>query len=225
MRKYILAALVAGTFATPAFAQVVPGPFTGFRLEGLVGYDRLGSGERDDGVDTSDNEGDEALEGVAFGVGAGYDFDLGSVVAGVEAEYTESTGEQEADETIDGVNFRSGVEIGRDIYVGGRIGFRAAPTTLVYGKAGYTNTSVEGNFETDDERFEFDTNADGWRLGAGVEQLFGPNAYGKIEYRYSNYTNLDFSDDFDFDDFDSEDIDRDINLDRHQVVAGVGFRF
>lgn len=225
MRKYVLAALVAGTFAAPALAQDAPGAFTGFRVEGLLGYDVLKSGERDDGADTDDNNGDESVEGALFGLGVGYDFDLGGVVAGIEGEFSESTGKQEQDETLDGINFTSSVKTGRDLYVGGRIGFRAAPSTLVYAKGGYTNTSVEAGFETDDDRFEFDSNVDGWRLGAGIEQLFGPNAYGKIEYRYSNYSNLDFSDDFDFDEFESEDFDTDIDLDRHQIVAGIGFRF
>lgn len=225
MRKIVLAALLAGTVATPAFAQDAS-PFTGFRVEGIAGYDTLRSGDRDDdGVDTSEDEGDESIDGVAFGVGAGFDFDLGGIVAGIEAEYAESTGEQESDETIDGVNFSTGIETGRDIYVGGRLGFRAGPSTLVYGKAGYTNVSIEGNFDGGGDRFEFDSNADGWRLGAGIEQLFGENAYGKVEYRYSKYNNLDFSDDFDLDDFDAEDFDTDIDLDRHQVVAAIGFRF
>ncbi len=228
MRHVLLAALLAGTAASPAFAQPAgeASPFTGLRVEGLVGYDSLRSGDdNDDGVDTNDDDGDESVDGVAFGAGLGYDFDLGGVVAGVEGEFTESTGEQDSDETIDGVAFSSGVEVGRDLYVGGRIGFRAGPSTLVYGKAGYTNTSVEANIEGGGDRFEFDTNVDGYRLGAGIEQLFGNRAYGKVEYRYSNYNNLDFSDDFDLDDFDAEDFDTDIDLDRHQVVVGVGLRF
>lgn len=224
MRKLLLATLLAGTVAAPAFAQEAS-PFTGFRLEAIGGYDALKSGERDDGVDTSENEGDETIEGAVFGLGAGYDFDLGGVVAGIEGEYTESTGDQEADESLDGVNFSSNVETGRDIYVGGRLGFRAGPSTLIYAKGGYTNTSIEAGFETAGDRFELDTNVDGWRVGAGVEQLLGRNAYGKLEYRYSNYNNLDFSDDFDLDDFDAEDFDTDIDLDRHQVVATVGWRF
>ena len=228
MRKYIFAALLAGTVAAPAFAQdVAAGPFTGFRIEALAGYDKLQSGNKDnDGVDTSEDEGDESIDGAAFGVGVGYDFDLGGVVAGVEGEFTESTGKQKTVETID-APFSSRIETGRDIYVGGRVGFRVTPTTLVYGKAGYTNTSIEGAFEGQDEgdRFEFDSNVDGYRLGAGVEQLFGRNAYGKIEYRYSNYSNIDFSDDFDLDGLDAEDFDTKIDLDRHQVMAGIGIRF
>ncbi len=225
MRKIVLAALLAGTIAAPAYAQDTASPFTGFRIEGLAGYDTLKSGEEDDGVDTSDNDGDESIDGVSYGIGAGFDFDLGGVVAGIEAEYADSTGEQELDETIDGINFSSRIGTGRDIYIGGRLGFRAGPATLVYGKAGYTNTNIDFAAESEDDRFDFAGNVDGWRLGAGIEQLFGPNVYGKVEYRYSNYNNLDFSDDFDFEDFDGDDFDTDIDVDRHQIVAGVGFRF
>ena len=228
MRKYIIAALVAGTVAAPAFAQTqTGGPFTGFRAEAIAGYDTLKSGNKDDdGIDTSDNEGDESIDGVVVGVGAGYDFDLGGLVAGVEGEFTESTGKQKFDETID-APFSSRIETGRDLYIGGRVGFKVAPTTLLYAKAGYTNTAIEGAFEgsSASDSFEFDSNVDGYRLGAGVQQLLGSNSYAKLEYRYSNYSNLDFSDDFDLDDLDSQDFDTDIDLDRHQVVAGIGFRF
>jgi len=226
MRKYVFAALLAGTVTAPAFGQVVAGPFTGARVEGIVGYDTLRSGdEEDDGVDNSEDNGDETIDGVAYGIGVGYDFDLGGAVAGIEAEYSDSSGKQDRDETLDNVNFSSNLRTGRDIYVGGRIGVNVAPTTLIYGKAGYTNTTIKGGFESDDDRFDFDGNVDGWRLGAGIEQLLGPNAYGKIEYRYSNYSKLDFRNDFDFEDFEAEDFKTDVNLDRHQVMAGIGFRF
>ena len=224
MRKVALAALLAATITTPAFAQDTG--FSGFRVEGLLGWDRLQSGEaEDDGADTSDDDGDESIEGAVFGVGAGYDWDLGGAVAGIEGEWSESTGEQESDETIDGINFTTGIETGRDLYVGGRIGFKVNPRTLIYAKGGYTNTSIESAVEDASDRFEFDSNVDGFRLGAGAEMLFGPNMYGKVEYRYSNYDTIDFDDDFDFDDIESEDSEFDIDLDRHQIVAGVGWRF
>jgi outer membrane immunogenic protein len=224
MRKYIFAALLAGTVAAPAMAQNAP--FTGLRAEAIAGYDSLESGEDDDGVQTNGNEGDESTNGVAFGAGVGYDFDLGNLVAGVEGEFTESTGKQDFDETID-APFSGRIEVGRDIYVGGRIGFKVAPTTLLYAKAGYTNTAIEGAFEGQSagDEFEFDSNVDGYRLGAGIEQVLGSNSYAKVEYRYSNYSNLDFSDDFDLDDLEPEDFDTRIDLDRHQIMAGIGFRF
>ena len=96
------------------------------------------------------------------------------------------------------------------------VGFKASPSTLIYAKGGYTNLAVEAKYEGPDDSREFDNNADGFRLGAGVEHAFGPNAYGKVEYRYSNYNNIEHN---------AVDLARSIDLDRHQVVAGVGFRF
>lgn len=216
MRKVLLAALLTG-IAGPAFAQADNSPFTGARVEALVGYDQLKSGnDADDGIDTSNDEGDETIDGVAYGIGAGFDFDLGGVVAGIEGEFTESTGKQDRDETLD-VPISTRVETGRDLYIGGRVGFVASPNALVYVKGGYTNTSIEAAAENATNRFELDTDVDGWRLGAGVEYLLGTNSFAKLEYRYSNYNTLDVSND--------ADIQTDIDLDRHQVMAGFGFRF
>src|SRR3546814_18059784 len=63
-------------------------------------------------------------------------------------------------------------------------------------------------------------NLDGYRLGAGVEQKVGSNAYAKVEYRYSNYgdARLEFANGGNTDNFS-------VDTDRHQVVAGVGWRF
>jgi outer membrane immunogenic protein len=221
MMKYVASALLTGVAmvsAAPAFAQD-RAPFTGPRVEALVGYDMVRSGEEDDGTNTSENEGDESIDGLAYGVGVGFDFDLGGVVLGIEGEYAESEGKQEFGETIDGTEFLGNIEIGRDLYVGGRIGAAVTPRTLIYAKAGYTNTSIESAFTSSSDSVDFDTSVDGYRLGAGVEQMLGTNLYLKAEYRYSNYNGLAFDDDL----FGDENVD--IDLDRHQVVAGLGFRF
>lgn len=218
MRKFIVTALLAGTIAAPAAAQAVDPVFTGPRVGVIAGYGQLGTGEDPERGTENDGSGDQSIEGLTYGVDGGFDFSIGGLVAGVEGEFSESTGKQETGESI-AVPFSSRIETGRDLYVGGRLGVLASPRTLVYGKAGYTNTSIESAFEDADERLEFDTNIDGYRLGAGVEHLFGNKLYGKVEYRYSNYGKLDFSDD------DEQDFQTSIDLDRHQVVAGLGVRF
>jgi outer membrane immunogenic protein len=221
MLKYVAAALLAGTtlVSTPALAQE-QAPFTGLRVEGIVGYDTLRSGEEDDGTNTGSNNGDESIDGIGYGVGVGFDVDVGGFVLGVEGEYAESEAEQEFDETIDGTAFLGNIEVGRDIYVGGRVGFVAGPSTLVYAKGGYTNTTIESAFSSaGNSTVNFDTSVDGWRLGAGIEQRLGNNLYLKGEYRYSNYNGLRFDDEV----FGDEDFD--IDLDRHQVMAGIGLRF
>ena len=207
MRKYILAALLAGTVASPAFAQTEPGPFTGARVEAVLGYDSLGFSGEDD---VDDIGGDDSLEGLLYGVGVGFDFDAGGVVIGAEAEYTDSTGSFEfEDEDVE-----AGLDTGRDLYVGGRLGFTVAPTTLLYVKGGYTNLKLDANLADEDEDFGGSGEIDGYRLGAGAEFLFGTNSYAKIEYRYSNYGS-----------FGEDDLFGEVDVDRHQFVAGVGLRF
>lgn len=226
MRKYLLAIMMTGISATPALAQPTePSRFSGIRIEAIAGYDMLRSGTDDnEDVGSAPGEGgDDSIDGVMYGLGVGYDFDLGGVVAGIEGEISDSTGKQKARDTFDGVDFAAGLSVGRDLYVGGRIGFAAGSSTLIYAKGGYTNTTIEAFAEIDGERFDDKASVDGFRLGAGIEQMFGASAYGKLEYRYSRYGKLELSDELadEADEMDGSNID----LDRHQVVVAFGFRF
>ena len=193
MRKYLLAVLLAGSAASPALAQESQ-PFSGVRVEGVVGYE------------TTDVE-DEGSDGVVYGVQAGYDFQSGGAVFGIEAEASDST----VDECVGDVDVAGDTlcaDSGRDLYVGGRVGAAVGRNVLLYGKAGYTNARVSLDYEDGTAGtaadFEVGENLDGVRVGAGVEFALGPNSYAKTEYRYSNYEQ---------------------GFDRHQAVAGFGFRF
>ena len=205
---------------------------TALRGEPLDGYDNLrnGSDVDNDGVEGDDV--DQSIDGFLYGIGAGFDFDLGSVVVGVEGEFSDSTGNEDADQALN-APFAYRASVGRDLYIGGRIGMQAAPRTLVYLKGGYTNTKIDAaidDLDADDDvdfTADADQTVDGYRIGAGVEHLFdagmlgfGSGAFAKLEYRYSNYSDLNFDDDF----F-SGDNAIDIDLDRHQIVAGLGVRF
>jgi outer membrane immunogenic protein len=193
MRKSVLVAILAGSLATPALAQDAA-PFSGLRVEALAGYDRAA-------VEGSDSD------GVAYGVGVGYDVQNGGTVFGVEAEATESTVKECVGGAVD-----TGDELcakaGRDLYVGGRVGAVVGTGTLLYAKAGYTNSRL--NLDYDDgtaggaANFSESSNLDGVRVGAGAEFAIGANAFAKAEYRYSNYEQ-DFA--------------------KHQGLVGLGFRF
>ncbi len=218
MRKLIVslaagAAAIAGSL--PAQAQ--DAPFTGLRAGVIGGLDIVRPGSTED----SDVDGDDqSVEGFLYGIDAGFDVNLGGFVLGVEGEYSDSTGRTRTDRRDPNFFGYGEVAPGRDLYIGGRAGILASPTTLVYAKGGYTNARlnvIASNGTVDsEERFRLD----GWRIGAGVEQSIGRNSYAKLEYRYSNYTDADFrlsggatSDVFE------------IDTDRHQIAAGVGFRF
>ena len=199
MRKTLLvAALFAGATATPAFAQdsdTAPGRF---HVEGIVGYD------------APDGDVDDA-SGVVYGIGAGYDFNIGrNLTIGPEVELSSSS----TDECASGIN-RAGdqlcLDAGRDIYVGGRIGYRFGSDRqhLVYVGGGYTNAAFDLTYDANlagtTGDFSITDETDGFRLKGGVEVGIGRNAFVRGEYRYSRYDDAD--------------------LDRHQLVAAFGLRF
>lgn len=217
MRSVILAAVAASAFAVPAMAQSAgPDPFTGPRAGVLAGYDQLRPGNDD----RSSIRDDRKAEGLTYGGDVGYDVAAGDAVLGIEGEVTGSTAKT-SNNPIDSAALGYGrVKAGRDLYLGARVGFRAAPSTLIYAKGGYTNqrldlTASDGTTETGSHY-----NLDGYRIGAGVEEAIGQRTYAKLEYRYSNYgdARLEYPNGANTANFD-------VDTDRHQIVAGVGFRF
>ncbi|MBW6528137.1 outer membrane beta-barrel protein [Sphingomonas sp. RHCKR7] len=204
MRKLAFATAAAAfgvALATPALAQ--NGDFSGARLEALGGYDNL-----QDGGD-GDSEG---REGFTYGALLGYDFQRGNIVYGIDGEITDATTKSRSyNEVTAGDRFS--VEAGRDLYVGGRLGYVISPAAMVYAKGGYTNARVESRYQpstgTDSELVD-KADLDGFRLGAGLEYKLTPTAFVKGEYRYSHYGEIE---------------GYNIDLDRHQLMAGLGIRF
>ena len=216
-RALVIAGFSSIALAAPAVAQD-NSTFTGPRIEGIVGYDSTRTGSSND-IDNADDI-DQSIDDVAYGVGVGYDFAVGGAVVGVEGEWLESEAKSDYDTTAF-TNFGvRNIDAGRDLYIGARAGVLATPSTLIYAKGGYTNARM--NVLATDNTTDVGTNVDldGWRVGGGIEQAFGENLYGKVEYRYSNYEEGEFeapsgmeSDRFN------------VDLDRHQVMLGVGYRF
>lgn len=221
--KTILACLAAGTalVSVPALAQDTGavGPFEAFHVEGLLGYDITQAGSSIDDDSSIDN--DQSIDGLMYGVGAGYDIRSGNFVFGPEAEVTWSSAKTEFDDgDFEGFGIGN-VRTNRDLYVGARAGYVVAPKTMVYVKGGYTNAKFDVRSAFGDITTNRDIDADGWRIGAGVEQAVSNNVFAKLEYRYSNYSKgeIDYTGEVP----DSQRFD--LDLDRHQIVAGVGVRF
>jgi outer membrane immunogenic protein len=220
MRKLVLTAATAALglgLAAPAFAQDSDrDTFTGPRVGVIAGYDQLQPGSGPNSSISSDH----SASGIVYGGDVGYDVALGGLVLGAEGEVTGSTSKVTNDPINAAALGYGRVKAGRDLYLGARLGFRAGSSTLIYGKAGYSNqrldlTASNGTTETGQHY-----NLDGYRVGAGVEQSLGGKAYAKVEYRYSNYGNarLEYPNGANTANFD-------VDTDRHQVVAGVGVRF
>jgi len=190
MFKYCLAAALASTVvASPVFAQDA-GPaatepsFSGFKAEAVAGIS----------------------EEVFVGGALGYDWQKGRFVFGVEGEATTSV-EKDCEVLTPSFQDRVCLKLGRDLYAGGRVGVVLGRGTLLYGKAGYTNLRLKDTYDpgtSGGTAFEFTRHLDGVRVGAGLEQKLGSNAYIKGEYRYSNYESNNW---------------------KHDGLVGIGFRF
>ena len=202
MRKLMLAALATSAAiaaAAPAAAQTAQ-PFTGFRVEGLIGYDSLNDRQ---GQDKSSSD------GVLYGAAIGYDIPAGPVVLGAEGEISGSSSDTRSNGIrVPGDEFRLGA--GRDLYAGGRVGYIISPVAMGYIKAGYTNAKFDARYTTGGVTTVNSQEVGGYRLGAGLEYAISPNTFVKGEYRYSHYDELDGVG---------------INPNRHQLMAGLGLRF
>jgi outer membrane immunogenic protein len=118
----------------------------------------------------------DGSSGLIYGGAVGYDFAASDTIfVGVQAGLAGSTTEE--------CEFGVCANAGRDIEVLARLGGNVAEKTALYALAGYANSRFGANFEG----LEFGTNLSGFRLGAGVQQSFGGNTYGKLEYRFTRY--------------------------------------
>ena len=188
MRKFFLTVLTGCAVAAPVMAQD-RAPFTGARIEGLAGWDRVKAGGHDDNI--------------GYGVGIGYDMQMGGALLGVEAEASDSN-VRDCAGSATVIDPRLCLKTGRDLYAGGRIGATMG-SALIYAKLGYTNfrgkfTSNDGTTETTLAKSDLD----GVRVGGGAEFALSQNTFVKAEYRYSNY---------------------EAGVDRHQAMGGFGFGF
>lgn len=204
MRTKLSIAILAATtaFATPAFAQTQDQSFAGSHAEVIAGWDRV----------NDKSSYDASRDGVTYGGNIGYDIQRGGTVFGVEGEVTGSTISDRSNDVLNAGD-RLRVKAGRDLYVGGRLGFVANPRTLIYAKAGYTNaqfiTDYDSPATTPALSFRQRDNYDGWRLGAGAEFKVTDKVFAKAEYRYSNYGSQTNG----------------VDPERHQIVTGLGVRF
>ncbi len=199
-------------FLAAAALTVIPGtamaqdalPFSGPYIGALAGWDHVKVGADGDSG---------SKDGVVYGGVVGYDYNLGAAVVGAEAEVTGSS-TKETQNDVFALGDTARIKAGRDLYVGARFGTVVGDNMLLYVKGGYTNARVTVNYDDNDgNAFEESDNLDGYRLGAGAEYSFGRFAT-RLEYRYSDYGNLEF-----------DDVDTGIDAKRHQVVLSLLGRF
>lgn len=234
--KYFASAVLAAAalIAMPAAAQAAAqsADNSGFHVAAIAGYDDAGATIDEDAVGYDVDSDRESLGGFLYGATIGYDHDFGSGFAGLEVEVNDSTGSETTpvDLYVDGFGDLVGdaeLNVGTEFYVGARGGMDVSDTVRAYLKAGYVMGSAEldgeGTFDGQSGTLNGDIDLDGWRIGAGAEANFTDAFFGRLEYRYSKLNvgdveaegiTIDLSDEGDV-----------LDIDRHQVVVGVGFRF
>ena len=202
--KLLFASVAALVIATPAMAQDDSSGFKGgARVEVRVGADD---------VVLKSGGGSDSKLGLAYGTELGYDYATKSgfvigAYAGIEGATTKDCGTVSVTQT-------ACIKAGRNITVGVRAGGVVAGG-LLYAKGGYTNGRVTASVidtAVPANNVSASGNADGWHLGAGYEFTISEHAYAKLEYVYTHYS------------VDST-LGSTIGLQRHQGMAGFGYRF
>jgi outer membrane immunogenic protein len=210
-RLLLASAAIAASAAAPALAADIgamePPPvpeytapveaaptWSGFYLGALFGYTWANADS-----DAGDSDGN-GIDGGAF---AGYNWQMNNFVVGAEADVLASgvegdEGDFDADQGINGsLRARAGI---------------ALDQFLLYGTGGVAMTKLEVDDGTDSD----DQSLVGWTAGVGGEALITQNITARVEYRYTDYAEQEFS---------LGGGDTDVDLNTHSVRAGVGFKF
>ena len=159
--------------------------WSGFYIGAQVGWQSERDRYSDIGIGSnlgSDTFAKTTQDGVVGGLHAGYNFQAGSIVFGIEAD---------AELTSLSYAWRDPSDWGYDQRIRaqgslrGRLGY-TFDRTLVYATGGLAVASISttycecGSYET------FKNKAWGWTAGAGVQHAFNRNWSARVEYRYAD---------------------------------------
>jgi outer membrane immunogenic protein len=133
-------------------------------------------------------------EGVFGEASVGYDHDFGTWVAGVMLDARYSGISTDIDGAALGIDGKIEADYGFDVLA--RAGMKVNESTLAYVLGGYSwqhfdvNAAIGGAPSTS----LFDWDSSGFSLGGGLETAVTDNVTVGLEYRYSQFSNEDFSD-------------------------------
>jgi outer membrane immunogenic protein len=169
------------------------GPYAGVTL----GY--AFAGETEDEFDNSID-----TDGFLLGGFAGYNYQVGNMVAGAEADI----GYSWEDGSNAGVTSESGVEGS----LRARLGYVVSPNILLYATAGGAAKDLEvSGFGDSDSNTMI-----GWTAGAGADMMVTENIFGRVEYRYTDFGSEDFT---------LNGTTADVSDKNHRINFGLGMKF
>src|SRR5262245_10255625 len=228
----ILATGMVASFTTGALADgppyggpnlyVVPLPppfnWTGFYLGGNIGGARETSTLSDNFTNVSF---DRDNNGFIGGVQLGYNYQVGSLVLGVEWDFDWTSIDASGVVNIPGLGgaLQASADTEWITTLAGRVGL-ALDRTLVYVKVGggwVRNEATVTQLATGNTLTASRTNS-GWLVGAGFEYAFAPNWTAKFEYDFLGLADKTFPG---FPGTRGFELDRDVQ----QVKVGINFKF
>jgi outer membrane immunogenic protein len=169
------------------------GPYAGVTL----GYAFAGETEDEfgDSIDT---------DGFLLGGFAGYNYQVGNIVAGAEADIGYSW--------VEGSNAGLTSESGVEGSLRARLGYVVSPSVLLYATAG----GAAKDLEVSDATGSDSNTMIGWTAGGGADIMVTEKVFGRVEYRYTDFG----SDDFTLGGTTGEVSDKD-----HRINFGLGMKF
>jgi outer membrane immunogenic protein len=190
MKKYIALAALMACVPGAALAQDKPASkLDGVRIEARIGYE----------TPTVSDSGTIYKIGSAVSYGGEIGFDLKAgknVTVGPYAVYEFSS--------VSLCDSTGCLKEDGNLGAGGRIGFIAGNSTVIYAKVGYGRISFHGTGVLNG----FDAHKDGIQGAIGVDVNVAKNVYVMVEGNYADYGKLFGT-----------------NLQRRHLAGGVGFRF
>ncbi len=218
MRKYLsIAAIVAATLASPAFAQDGEDDWNGAYIGVHAGYNGLksDSGVALGGAWTSEStalqsevvsrwSASQSIDDMNFGAQIGYNFNAGGAVLGVEADISVLNGSDVRSSTQASTAFPSlSYTYGNTVDPKHAISLRAKVglpmgKTLIYAHGGWQTVRADvgatilsnGGYS---KAALVTENFDGYIVGAGIEHKFGSNISARIEYGYSDLGDVSYA--------------------------------
>ena len=188
IKKTEMFAVACLSLALSATASAAPGnAWTGLYVGGQLGYGWAEDETKNYSVNDpsySDWIGEHDMDGATGGIFAGYNFQNGNWVYGVEFDAERSN--IEGGDTSWSYGDEINAEITSQVSARARLGY-AYNRALIYATGGLAIANIDTRYTNDGNVDRYDHTRSGWTLGAGVDYAFGPNWMGRIEYRYADF--------------------------------------
>lgn len=199
MKKSLILSLTAAAAMLPstAMAQAFEGPYIGAQ----IGWNQ--DNVESSAATTGSVAVDQNRDAFVGGVFAGYDHHIAErVVIGAEAGFQVG-----ADDAIVEAGGRYAIDPRYAFDLSARAGYVVGDKTLIYARGGYSNVRARVRSLNATTPISETGNLDGWFVGGGVERKLTDSVSARVEYRYHDLG------------------EQGDTFERHQVLAGVAFRF